>query len=116
MKRRNFMALIGGASACPLGSRAQQSGMPVIGFLRCRSSGELRSSFEALHRGLGESGYAECRNVAIEYRWTEGQNDRLPALAADPVCRQVTIIAAIDCTPAALAAKRRLRPYRLCLG
>jgi putative ABC transport system substrate-binding protein len=100
MKRREFIAVLGGAAmGWPLAARAQQSAVPVIGFVH------PRENLAAFRRGLGDTGYSDGRNVAIEYRWAEGQNDRLPLLLDELVRRPISVIVVLESTHGALAAK-----------
>ena len=106
MQRREFITLLGGAAATwPLGARAQQSGMPVIGFLAVGSLDVDRFRVEAVRKTLVDAGYVEGRNVAFQYKWAEGRKERLPALAAELVRREVAVIIAMGGNDLAVAAK-----------
>jgi putative ABC transport system substrate-binding protein len=105
MRRREVITLLACTATWPLAARAQQPAMPVIGFLGSASSDLWANYVRAFQQGLGETGYFEDRNVAIEYRWTEGQNERMSGLIADLLHRPVNVIAVPGSTPAALAAK-----------
>jgi ABC-type uncharacterized transport system substrate-binding protein len=106
MKRREFIVLLGGATvAWPLAARAQQATMPVVGFLNSTSAASWRHLVESFRRGLGETGFIEGQNVAIEFRWAEGQYDRLPALADDLVRRRVAVFVATGGDASGRAAK-----------
>jgi putative ABC transport system substrate-binding protein len=104
MRRREFIAGLGSAAAWPVATRAQSRNVPVIGYLDAGSESARAPFTAAFHRGLGEQGYSEGRNVEVLYRWAESRYDRLPALAAELVSRRVAVIHA-QATPSALAAK-----------
>jgi putative ABC transport system substrate-binding protein len=103
--RREFVVTLGGAATWPLAARAQQPAMPVVGYLSGATFETMHDYVPAFRQSLADEGFAEGRNVRIEYRWAEGDNDRLPALAADLVHRQIAVIAVGGSTPASLAAK-----------
>src|SRR5215468_4892793 len=106
MKRREFITFLCGAAVWPLAARAQQAAMPVLGVLSAEWPDLFTDRLRVFRDGLRETGYVEGRNLAIEYRWAEGQNDRLPALAAELVRRQVSVIVTAGSTPATLAARK----------
>ena len=108
MRRREVVALLGVTTAWPLAARAQHSAMPVIGMLNSCSPDPAGDRIRAFHRGLSETGYVEGRNVTIQYRWADGQNERLPSMAADLVRRGVNVIVTGG-TPATLAAQAATR-------
>src|SRR3989454_6439824 len=106
MRRREFISILAGAAAaCPLAARAQQSALPVLGFLHSGSPDRFGHLVLAMHRGLNETGYVEGQNLAIEYRWADGQTDRLPALVDELVRRRVTVMLATGGHYGVLAAK-----------
>jgi putative ABC transport system substrate-binding protein len=109
MRRREFMAALAGAVAWPFAVRAQQPGVAVIGYLGSETPELFATRLRSFRQGLSATGYDEGRNVAIEYRWAEGNNDRLPALAADLVRRQVAVIVTpAASSPHSLQSRQRL--------
>jgi putative ABC transport system substrate-binding protein len=115
VKRRDFITGLGSAASWPAVARAQQPGLPVIGLLHATSSYYFAQFAEAVRQGMRESGVIEGRDATIEYRWAEGQNDRLPALAADFVRKRVAVILAVGGTALLRSPRRRRpRPYRSC--
>jgi putative ABC transport system substrate-binding protein len=116
MKRREFITLLGSAVTWPLAARAQQRAMPVIGFMSTLSPESISKPVAGFHQGLKETGYVEGQNAAIEYRWAQGQYDRLPELAADLVRRRVAVIVASGGDPSPQIAKSATQTIPIVFG
>jgi putative tryptophan/tyrosine transport system substrate-binding protein len=116
MRRRQFITLLGSATAWPLAARAQQASMPVIGFLSARSPEDSTHLLAAFRGGLAEGGFVEGQNVAIEFRWARGQYDLLPAMAAELVSLGVSVLTTAGGDPSALAAKRATSTIPIVFG
>src|SRR5262249_48984985 len=115
MRRRDLLTLIAGVTLDSIAARAQQKSMPVIGYMDTASASTTAHLVEAFRRGLSAAAYDEGRNVAIEYRWSEGDDDKLPTLAAELVSREVAVIATIN-TPTILAAKAATQTIPIVFG
>jgi putative tryptophan/tyrosine transport system substrate-binding protein len=113
LNRREFITLLGGAVAWPVTARAQQAAMPVVGFLHSGSPEQNQKRLAAYLQGLKGAGFVEGQNVNIEYRWANGDEGRLPALAADLISRGVSVIATPGSTPAGLQPATQRRPFLL---
>jgi len=117
MRRRQFLSILGGAVVLwPLGAKAQQKEVPLVGFMSARSLDDSTHLLAAFHQGLAEEGFIERQNVAIEYRWARGDYDRLPVMAADLVRRQVSVLVAAGGEPSALAAKHATSTIPIVFG
>ena len=115
MRRRDFIKMIAvSAAAWPLVARAQQPGLPVVGFLHSTSAGPNTGAVSAFREGLKQAGYVDGQNVAIEFRWAEGHYDRLPALATDLVRERVAVIAALGDRHLHLQPRRQPQQYQSC--
>jgi len=116
MRRREFIALLGGAVASPLAARAQQPALPVIGFMSGRSPEDSTHLVAAFRQGLAENGFVEGQTVAIEFRWADGDYDRLPALAADLVSRKVAVLVGVGGDVSAVVATKATRTIPVVFG
>jgi putative tryptophan/tyrosine transport system substrate-binding protein len=116
LKRRDFITMLGGATAWPLSARAQQAAMPVIGFMSTLSPASISKPVAGFHQGLREAGYVEGQNVAIEYRWAQGHYDRLPELAADLVRKRVAVMVASGGDPSPQIARAATQTIPIVFG
>ena len=116
MRRREFLGVLGGVAAWPLGARAQQSALPVVGFMSGRSASDSVHLVAAFREGLSEAGFVDGQNVLIEFRWANGQYDQLPALAAQLVSRPVAVLLGVGGDPSAIAAKRATSTIPIVFG
>jgi putative ABC transport system substrate-binding protein len=116
MRRREFLFALAGMAAWPLGARAQQAAPPVVGFMSGRSAPDSAHLVAAFREGLGEAGFVDGQNVIIEFRWADGQYDRLPALAAELVSRPVAVLVGVGGDPSAMAAKRATSTIPIVFG
>jgi putative ABC transport system substrate-binding protein len=116
MRRRDFLSALGVAASWPLGARAQQAAPPVVGFMSGRSAPDSAHLVAAFREGLGEAGFVDGQNVIIEFRWADGQYDRLPALAAELVSRPVAVLVGVGGDPSAMAAKRATSTIPIVFG
>jgi putative tryptophan/tyrosine transport system substrate-binding protein len=114
LNRREAITLLGGAAMWPVAARAQQRPMPVIGFMHTLSPEIVAEYVAAFHRGLGQAGYVEGRNAAVEYRWAQGHYDRLPELAADLVRRKINVLAAMGGDPSRKSPRPPRKRFRSC--
>jgi putative ABC transport system substrate-binding protein len=116
IRRREFISLLGGATAWPLAARAQQAAMPVIGFMSTLSPASISKPVAGFHQGLREAGYVEGQNVAIEYRWAQGHYDRLPELVADLVRKRVAVMVASGGDPSPQIARAATQTIPIVFG
>src|ERR1700758_4211572 len=116
MRRRDFIALIAGASGCPLGARAKQASIPVVGFMSGRAPEDSADLVAAFRQGLADSGFVDGQNVTIEFRWANGDYDRLPGLAAELVSRKIAVLVGVGGDVSAVAATKATKTIPVVFG